>query len=74
MSSDGADAVTGEAQDAKRPVPKLRFPEFLDVGDWTQTKLGDIAPLQRGFDLPSDQIELARLIHEAPGSVSHWVV
>lgn len=42
--------------DTKR-IPKLRFPEFRDAGEWEKKSLGDVAPLQRGFDLPSDQIE-----------------
>jgi type I restriction enzyme S subunit len=36
-------------------VPKLRFPEFRGA-EWVQKKLEDVAPLQRGFDLPSDLI------------------
>ncbi len=36
-------------------VPKLRFPEFRGA-DWIPKKLEDVAPLQRGFDLPSDLI------------------
>ena len=35
-------------------VPNLRFKGFQ--GDWTMKKLGDFAPLQRGFDLPVDKI------------------
>ena len=38
-----------------RLVPKLRFPEFRGA-EWVQKKLEDVAPLQRGFDLPSDLI------------------
>jgi len=38
-------------------VPKLRFPEFSDAGEWEEKKLGDIAPLQRGFDLPTYNLE-----------------
>lgn len=34
--------------------PKLRFPEF--EGDWVLKKIKDIAPLQRGFDLPSTEL------------------
>lgn len=37
--------------------PKLRFPEFRTAGDWEEKKLEDVAPLQRGFDLPSEQIK-----------------
>ena len=37
-------------------VPHLRFPEFS--GEWEKCKLGDIAPLQRGFDLPTHQLEV----------------
>lgn len=36
-------------------VPKLRFPAFREA-DWTKKRLEDVAPLQRGFDLPSDLI------------------
>ena len=36
-------------------VPKLRFPEFREA-KWVQKKLEEVAPLQRGFDLPSDLI------------------
>ena len=35
-------------------VPNLRFPEFQ--GEWIGKTIGDIAPLQRGFDLPTGQI------------------
>lgn len=34
--------------------PKLRFPEFED--EWILKKIKDIAPLQRGFDLPSTEL------------------
>lgn len=37
-------------------IPKLRFPEFKDK--WEKRKLIDIAPLQRGFDLPIDKIKV----------------
>ena len=36
-------------------VPQYRFTEFTDA--WEQRKVKDIAPLQRGFDLPTSQIE-----------------
>ena len=39
---------------AIRNVPHLRFPEFS--GEWISKTIGDIAPLQRGFDLPTGQI------------------
>jgi len=32
-------------------APNLRFPEFQ--GEWVGKTIGDIAPLQRGFDLPT---------------------
>lgn len=35
--------------------PKLRFPKFS--GDWYEKKCLDIAPLQRGFDLPVANIQ-----------------
>ncbi len=37
----------------KKPV--LRFPEFLEK--WASRKVENIAPLQRGFDLPTTQIK-----------------
>lgn len=48
---------TTAAKEEARPVlvPKLRFPEFRGA-EWVQKKLEDVAPLQRGFDLPSDLI------------------
>jgi type I restriction enzyme S subunit len=36
-------------------VPEIRFAGFTDP--WEQRKLGEIAPLQRGFDLPVSQME-----------------
>ena len=42
-------------------VPKLRFPEFWEAGKWEARQLLDVAPLQRGFDLPSDQIKLGNI-------------
>jgi type I restriction enzyme S subunit len=43
---------------SKKPlVPKLRFPEFQSSGEWRVKLLEEIAPLQRGFDLPSHQIK-----------------
>lgn len=41
----------------KALVPVLRFPEFRDAGEWEEKRLEDVAPFQRGFDLPSDQIK-----------------
>lgn len=38
----------------KLNVPNLRFKEFQ--GEWISKTIGDIAPLQRGFDLPTGQI------------------
>ncbi len=36
-------------------VPEIRFDGFTDA--WEQRKVKDIAPLQRGFDLPTSQME-----------------
>lgn len=36
-------------------TPNIRFKGFAD--DWEQRKVKDIAPLQRGFDLPTSQME-----------------
>ena len=38
----------------QKNVPTLRFPEFS--GEWTNKKIRYIAPLQRGFDLPTTQV------------------
>ena len=38
----------------RKNVPTLRFPEFS--GEWTNKKIRYIAPLQRGFDLPTAQV------------------
>ena len=38
-------------------LPKLRFPEFLDTEEWEEKRMEEVAPLQRGFDLPSHQIK-----------------
>jgi len=37
-------------------LPRLRFPEFQGAPEWEDKRLDEVAPLQRGFDLPSDQI------------------
>jgi type I restriction enzyme S subunit len=50
--------TSADGEEVKRTlVPKLRFPEFRGA-KWVQKKLEDVAPLQRGFDLPSDLIRL----------------
>ena len=36
-------------------VPNLRFPEFS--GEWENKRIDEIAPLQRGFDLPTQDVE-----------------
>ncbi|SYZ78160.1 restriction endonuclease subunit S [Trichococcus shcherbakoviae] len=38
----------------KQQIPDIRFKGFTDV--WEQRKLKDVAPLQRGFDLPKSKI------------------
>lgn len=35
-------------------TPKIRFKEF--EGEWKKSTIGDVAPLQRGFDLPTHSI------------------
>ncbi len=37
-------------------VPKFRFKEFEKDGEWVEKSIGQIAPLQRGFDLPVNNI------------------
>ena len=41
-------------QHEKTLVPQIRFAGFTDP--WEQRKLGEVAPLQRGFDLPVSQM------------------
>ncbi len=36
-------------------VPEIRFKGFS--GDWVERKLGEVAPLQRGFDLPKSKMK-----------------
>lgn len=38
-------------------MPHLRFPEFREAGEWDEKPISDIAPLQRGFDLPNHQLQ-----------------
>ena len=40
--------------DKLKNVPQLRFPEF--EGEWVEKKTKQIAPLQRGFDLPISDV------------------
>ena len=42
-------------------LPKLRFPEFRENDYWVEKQLEHVAPLQRGFDLPSDEIRPGRI-------------
>ncbi|MDD3307748.1 MAG: restriction endonuclease subunit S, partial [Acetobacterium sp.] len=39
----------------KKKVPQLRFPGFS--GEWEERKVLDVAPLQRGFDLPKIEMQ-----------------
>ena len=50
-------------------VPKLRFAEFKDSGEWEEKTMEEVAPLQRGFDLPADQIKPGPI----PIVYSNWV-
>jgi type I restriction enzyme S subunit len=36
-------------------VPRLRFPEFMDVGEWAKKKLGDVANLRNGYAFKSTE-------------------
>jgi type I restriction enzyme S subunit len=56
MSSEGAGAMSEENDEMSALVPRLRFPEFQ--GDpWEAKPLEQVAPLQRGFDLPSSELQ-----------------
>lgn len=48
--------------------PKLRFPEFIE--GWKNKRLDEFAPLQRGFDLPVDNI----IIGEFPVVFSNGIL
>ncbi len=41
---------------AGETIPRIRFAEFRNAGDWVVKPLVAIAPLQRGFDLPASEI------------------
>jgi type I restriction enzyme S subunit len=43
-----------EMSSKKQQIPAIRFNGFTDA--WEQRKLKDVAPLQRGFDLPKSKI------------------
>jgi len=38
-------------------TPRLRFPTYRHLRPWRAHKMGDIAPLQRGVDLPSSRLK-----------------
>lgn len=40
-------------------VPEIRFEGF--TGDWDKKKIEDVAPLQRGFDLPNSQMRAGKV-------------
>lgn len=42
MSSEGVGARTGEQDQQSGLVPKLRFPQFRNAGDWNRENLGDL--------------------------------
>ena len=44
-------------QNNQKIIPKLRFPEFQTASGWENKKFKNIAPLQRGFDLPSSELK-----------------
>lgn len=41
--------------DHKRPIPRLRFPEFRDVEPWEMQRLGEVITLEYGSSLPETQ-------------------
>lgn len=47
--------MASDKQDKVLNVPTLRFPEFS--GEWVRDNIFNVAPLQRGFDLPTQDIE-----------------
>ena len=47
--------MAADKQDKVLNVPTLRFPEF--TREWVRNTIINVAPLQRGFDLPTQDIE-----------------
>ena len=47
--------MASDKQDKVLNVPTLRFPKFS--GEWVRDNIFNVAPLQRGFDLPTQDIE-----------------
>lgn len=45
MSSKGADAMSEEIDEKSALVPRLRFPEFRETGQWTTVELGNLSQL-----------------------------
>ncbi len=39
----------------KKRVPKLRFPEFKDAGEWEEKRLGEVAEYTKGFAFKSNE-------------------
>ena len=60
MSSE-ARTTTGKEEGKPALTPKLRFPGFAYAVGWKEKRLEDVAPLQRGFDLTSDQIRPGKI-------------
>ncbi len=56
MSSEGAGAMSEERSEKSALVPRLRFPEFRSE-PWDAKPLEEVAPLQRGFDLTSSELQ-----------------
>ncbi len=44
------------SEQTKTLVPKLRFPEFKDAGEWKKMQLGDVAIFYKGKGLPKSAI------------------
>lgn len=56
MSSETGTEMSEESNEKAALVPRRRFPEFQ--GDpWEAMPLEHVAPLQRGFDLPSSELQ-----------------
>ena len=64
MSSEGVSAVAGEKDQQSGLVPKLRFPEFWDAGDWEFRTLSELLsePKKRNRNLkygPEDVLSVS---------------
>ena len=54
MSSEGVGGMSEETKEKSALVPRLRFPEFQEAGEWEQKPLTDVASLKNGYAFKSN--------------------